>query len=95
MRNAGGYSVITSPGEHDVEHDTFSCAHCGFITFTKAGWGPMQVAVVRSDGSVFMKDVSKCFKCDEYICPRCVGKDCMPKMKRIELEEKEARNGPK
>lgn len=91
MLKPGGYSIITDPGARPVEHDTFSCAHCGFITFTKAGWGPMQVAVIRKDGSMYMKDVAKCFKCDEYVCPRCEGGECMPKMKRIEQEEKAAR----
>lgn len=91
MRNASGYSVINSPGERSLEHDTFSCAHCGKIEFTRGLWGNFQIAVIKGDGTVEMRDVHKCFRCDEYICPRCVGKDCEPKFKRIEREEREAR----
>jgi len=93
MRNPQGYSVITNPGERAIEHDTFSCAHCGAITFTKGAWGQLQVAIIKGDGKVEMRDVHKCYSCDNYICPRCVGKDCIPKFKRIEQEEKAARNG--
>ena len=91
MRNPQGYSVITNPGERAIEHDTFSCAHCGHITFTKGTWGNMQVAIIKGDGNVTMRDVHKCFRCDEYICPRCVGQECTPKFKRIEQEERAAR----
>ena len=91
MRNAQGYSVIVNPGDRPLEHDTFSCAHCGNMTFTKGMWGNMQVAVIKGDGTTLMRDVHKCFRCDEYICPRCVGKECEPKFKRIEREEREAK----
>jgi hypothetical protein len=91
MRSAGGYSVITEPGKRDVEHDTFSCAHCNAITFTQPGWGkPLQVAVVRVDGSIMMKDAGFCRKCYRHICPRCENKfECTPVEKRLDDEERE------
>jgi hypothetical protein len=92
MRNPTGYSIVTAPGERVVEHDTFTCAHCRQITFTKGGLtSPLQVAIIKADGSVQMRDVAKCFRCDEYVCPRCEGGECYPGMKRIEEEEKLAR----
>lgn len=92
MRNPSGYSVITEPGQRAVEHDTISCAHCGFINFTVGGFGrPLQVAVIKGDGTTEMRDAAKCFTCDEYICPRAGCRECVPKLKRIEREEAAAR----
>lgn len=90
MRTAGGYSTIMSPGERALEQDTFTCAHCSAISFTKPGWDkPLQVAVIRNDGSVFMKDAGFCRKCYRHICPRCENTfECTPIEKRMEDEEK-------
>jgi hypothetical protein len=92
MLRAEGYSIITSPGERDKEHDTFTCAHCNAITFTKSGLnGPLEVAVIKVDGSVEMKPAAFCRNCFRHICPRCDGKDCVPLMKKIECEEVQSR----
>lgn len=93
MRSAGGYSVITEPGAPDKEQDTFSCAHCNAISFTEPGWNkPLQVAVVRADNSVYMKDAGFCRRCYRHICPRCENKfECTPIEKRFDDEEKEWR----
>ena len=94
MLNAGGYSVTFAPGERDVERDTYSCAHCGFITFTNPGFGrPLQVAVITKDLSVEMRDAPFCRSCYRHICPRCEGKDCVPIEKKVDLEEAAARKG--
>lgn len=92
MLKAEGYSVINAPGSRPLEHDTITCAHCGFITFTKGGLGtPLTVAVVHLDQSVTMREVKRCHSCWGYICPKCeaIG-ECNPRMKRIEEEEKQA-----
>lgn len=91
MRSAGGYSIIIDPSAPTKEHDTFTCAHCQAITFTKAGHGPLQVAIIQLDGSVRMQAAGFCQSCFRHICPRCEGKGCNPVEKQIELEEKAAR----
>jgi hypothetical protein len=91
MLKAGGYSIITTPGAKPIEHDTFTCAHCGFVTFTKSGFGCMEVAVIQFDHAVTMRQVSRCRRCFEYICPKCEGRDCTPRLASIEAEEKKAR----
>lgn len=91
MRNAEGYSVIVSPGERPVEHDTATCGHCQQITFTQSTMGKPQVLVFRADGSHVMRDIGFCRNCFRHICPRCEGKDCLPFEKRIDAEERVAR----
>lgn len=95
MLNASGYSVIVEPGKRNVEHDTISCAHCGKIEFTRAGFGPggLQVAVIKRDLSVEMRPAPFCRNCYRHICPRCEGKDCVPLEKKIDIEESAARKG--
>lgn len=93
MLRAEGYSIITSPGERAKEHDTFTCAHCNFITFTKPGIGqPLQVVVIQNDQSIVMKDAGFCRSCFRHICPKCEKlRECTPLMAKIEAEEAEAR----
>ena len=96
MRNAGGYSIITDPAVgRPIEQDTFTCAHCNAITFTREGLGkPLQVAVIRVDGSVTMKDAGFCRRCYRHICPRCENSfECTPIEKRLEEDEKAWRGG--
>lgn len=92
MLKAEGYSIITAPGERPVEQDTFTCGHCNAISLTSPGFGkPLQVAVVRADGSVYMKDAGFCRNCFRHICPRCENFECVPLEKKLELEERAAR----
>lgn len=94
MLNPQGYSIITEPGKRDVEHDTFTCGHCGFITFTEGGIGkPPTVVVIKGDNSVEVKEVGRCFKCWRFICPRCERTpfECTPVEAKVEAEEKAAR----
>lgn len=92
MLNPGGYSIITEPGERAKETDTYSCAHCNAITFTKPGFGrPLQVAVIKKDLSVEMVDAPFCRNCYRHICPRCTKFECVPLEKKIEIEEAASR----
>lgn len=94
MRNPGGYSVITEPGKHDVEHDTLTCGHCGKIDFVSAGVDrPPQIVVVKMDQSVQVTEVARCWKCWRFICPICQRKpfECTPAEAKVEQEEKAAR----
>lgn len=88
---AEGYSIINSPGERAIEHDTFTCGHCNFITFTKGIGSKMQVVVIQNDQSVTVKDAGFCRKCWRYICPRCENFDCTPLEAKLDAEEKQAR----
>lgn len=94
MLNPAGYSIITEPGKRDVEHDTFTCGHCGHITFTEGGIGkPPTVVVIKMDQSVEVTEVHRCMRCWRYICPRCQRTpfECVPLEKKVEQEEKAAR----
>lgn len=92
MLRAEGCSIITSPGERVRETDTFTCGHCNAITFTKPGLGgPLQVAMIKADHSVVMKDAGFCRKCWRHICPRCENFECVPLEAKIEAEEATAR----
>jgi hypothetical protein len=91
MRNAGGYSIITEPGVWDIEHDTFTCAHCNAITFTKSKRGGFEVVVIGHDGSVNTRECARCRNCYAHICPRCEGKPCIPFERRLDEMEARAR----
>lgn len=75
MRSPGGILICTSVDGAAVEHDTFTCAHCG--------------AIVRVEHRASPEDMGgRCGVCDKLICPRCVklGR-CDPleeKLKRAE-----------
>lgn len=79
-RQAGGYSVITSPGERSVEHDITKCAHCQSIIFLKAMCKP-------EDAPNF------CMNCFAPVCKRHECKECVPFLKKIEEEERKALRG--
>lgn len=91
MRNAEGYSVVVSPGERPIEHDTATCAHCQGISFTKSPGGKLQVLMFKNDGSHVLRDIGFCRNCYRYVCPRCEGKECVPFEKKLDLEEAAAR----
>lgn len=93
MRDAGGYSIVTSPGERPVEHDLARCAHCPFIMFMKPGFSRPQTLIFRADGTHYEREAGFCQSCYQHVCPRCDGKDCQPYEKKVDLEEKAARQG--
>ncbi len=76
MRNPGGYLQIVEPGRPDVEHDTFTCCHCGSIVLVNARQSP-------ADSGGF------CLCCMKPICKGCATKGgCDPFMKKVEQAEK-------
>lgn len=90
MLKAGGYSIITDPAARGpIEHDTFSCAHCGKVEFVRPGFhSTPQVVVIKADGSNELRDAERCPHCWEFICIKasCRAR-CMPKFKAVEIEE--------
>lgn len=92
--NPSGYSVINEPGARAKEHDTFTCGHCGFITFTQPRVnGPLMLAVIQFDQSITMREVHRCRKCFRHVCPKCENNlfSCTPYEAKIEAEEALAR----
>lgn len=91
MRSAHGYGVIAGDPAHNFgmqEHDTITCIHCGQIGMTKSSaTGRLEVMVFRADGSHYFKEAGFCRSCFEPICPKCDGKGCNNRFKRLELEE--------
>lgn len=86
MRNPGGYGKIFCDGDPgafdrhgrriDVEHDTFSCAHCGGIVFVNAGERAADIG-------------GFCRACGKNICGPCVDEDkCRPVEQLIEAIER-------
>ena len=51
MREANGYSIITSPGERPVEHDLSNCAHCHGDD-ARGDEGPDLHGVTKSDARI-------------------------------------------
>lgn len=90
MRNPGSYLVSTDPdptkslgGKHITETDYFWCCHCGRHTAVKPMCDPADVG-------------GTCTLCwtprgRGLICPQCVGKPCVPFMKRLEMDERRDR----
>lgn len=83
MRIEQGYAVIRDreSGKVTKELSAFRCAHCPRMVHTKT---------LRSH------EFSTCFNCDDgmgrgLICAGCVGKPCIPYMKKIEAMEARAR----
>lgn len=92
MRNPHGYATIIDPAFGSVqEFDTVSCIHCGSVSMTKSALGNLEVMVYRADGTHYMKEAGFCRSCMKPICPRCVGKECSNRFKRMEMEETAAR----
>jgi hypothetical protein len=73
MRNAQGYASITSP-EGVREADTFTCYHCNRITHVRAYADPAELGGL-------------CKACMRLICSKCVGKNCIPFEKKLDLME--------
>jgi hypothetical protein len=92
MRNPHGYATISDPGVGSLqEFDTVSCIHCGGISMTRSLSGTLEVMVYRADGTHYMMEAGFCRSCMKPICPRCVGKPCDNRFKRMEREEAAAR----
>lgn len=86
-----GYSFIVSPVAHraqvdfhsewvsegTTEFDTATCNHCNCIYHIKHGCPPEEMG-------------GFCRQCMKVICPRCVGKPCVPWLKKMdEMEQKD------
>ncbi|MBV8755400.1 MAG: hypothetical protein JO328_21310 [Hyphomicrobiales bacterium] len=78
MRLPGGYAQIVDPDGAAREFDTFTCAHCNRITHV-----PARVRAEDIGGL--------CKQCMGLVCPACVGKPCVPFLKRLEQMEAKAR----
>ena len=76
MRRPGGWASLTDreTGKVTGECDTTTCAHCNAITHVKAGCRPEDIGGL-------------CKLCMGLICPKCVGGDCVPFLKKIEIWE--------
>lgn len=69
-----GYAVLIDPVRGTTERDTFTCAHCNYVTHVKPFVDP------ATRGGL-------CHVCGQLVCKNCVGKVCDPmeeKMKRYE-----------
>lgn len=90
MRNPHGYAVIFDPDLRGgvEEHDTITCPHCGSIGMTKSSsTGRLEVLIFRADGSHYLKECGFCRSCMEPVCPRCDGKPCDNRHRRIDAME--------
>lgn len=75
MSSSNGYATITEPGGVTKEFDTLSCCHCNAVFMVKA------TEISKPDPGGF------CRLCMAPICPQCIGKYCVPFMKRLDLYE--------
>ncbi|SRR6266567_8086756 len=94
MRQPGGYATIIDPNARQLvqEHDTFTCPHCGSVSMTRsAATGKLETMVFRADGTHYMREAGFCRSCFQHVCPRCDGKPCDNRFRRMEDEEKLAR----
>lgn len=78
MRRPGGYARIDDPDGPRQEFDTFTCAHCNRVTHVAARARPEDIGGL-------------CKVCMGLICPRCVGKPCVPFLQRLDEMEAKAR----
>lgn len=88
MRNAHGYATIIMPEGPVQEMDTVTCVHCGHIDMTKSNLsGKLEVLVFRADGTHYLKECGFCRGCYEPVCPKCDGKPCNNRFRRMEFQE--------
>lgn len=94
MRNAHGFGQIIGDPAHThgvAEHDVVNCIHCGGISMTKSSaTGKLEVMVFRADGTHYLKEAGFCRQCMAPICPKCDGRPCSNRFRRLEAQEKEA-----
>ena len=74
MRKPQGYACLIEPGQANREADTFTCAHCQWLTHVRAITRPEDIGGL-------------CKVCMGLICFRCVGKGCDPFEKKLERME--------
>jgi hypothetical protein len=92
MREANGYSIITSPGQRSVEHDLSCCAHCHGVQFMKAGFGHPQIMIFRADTTHYLVEAHRCRNCFQFVCPKSeCQRECVPFEKKLDAEERAAR----
>lgn len=91
MRDPHGGSTIVHPEFGTTDYDMLSCIHCGSVSMTRGIGGVPEVMVFRVDGTHYMKECGYCRSCSHLICPKCVGKPCSNRFRRMEQEEAEAR----
>lgn len=91
MLKPHGYGMIVGDPAHSFgmeEHDTVTCIHCGSIGMVKSALtGTLEVMVFRKDGTHYFKECGFCRSCMEPICPKCDGKPCSNRFRRLEKEE--------
>lgn len=94
MRKAHGFGeIIGDPGRGFSvgAHDMVNCIHCGHIDMVRSKTsGNLEVMVVRADGSHYFLEAGFCRQCMEPICPKCNGKPCSNRHRRMEQQEKAA-----
>jgi hypothetical protein len=78
MLKPGGYAQIVEPDRPTRELDTFTCGHCNRITHVKARERPEDIGGL-------------CKQCMGLICPACVGRACVPFLRRLDEIEARAR----
>ena len=78
MLRPGGYACIADPVFGRRELDTFTCAHCNRITHVKPEQRPEDIGGL-------------CKVCMGLICPMCVGRACVPFLKKLDQMEARAR----
>ena len=88
-----GYATVIDPDAPGglIEYDTTTCPHCGFVAMTKGLSGNLEVLVFRADGTHYMKPAGFCRNCFQHVCPKCDGKPCDNRFRRLDDEEKAAR----
>jgi hypothetical protein len=75
LRKAQGYACIVEEfGTREA--DTFTCNHCQKVVAVKAGASPTDLG-------------GYCGGCSKMICPKCVGKACLPFEKLFERLERD------
>jgi len=73
MLKPQGYAIATGP-DGVREWDTTTCAHCNAVTHIQSGCRPEDIGGL-------------CKVCMGLICPKCVGKTCVPFLKKLERLE--------
>ena len=69
-----GWACLSDPDQGVTEWDTFTCAHCQYVTQVKAYAKPEDMGGL-------------CKVCMGLICSKCVGKGCDPFEKKLERME--------
>lgn len=90
MLKPDGYGEVIAPPRvcEFREHDVVTCIHCGSVSMTRSGLtGKLEVLIFRADGSHYMRECGFCRNCYKPICPKCDGKPCDNRFRRMEEDE--------